>query len=148
MALLAKRKNGALTPFRSTISNLLDIDRFFDSNLFDLGNELNNLPAVNIAEHDKNFKVEVAAPGFSKKDFKIENDILTISAEKKEEKNEVKKDFRRREFNYASFECSFGLPDNVNDDHVNAEYNDGILKLTIHKKERTAKKKVKEIEVA
>lgn len=148
MALI--KRNGNLAPVRSLLTDLLDVDRFFDSDLFDLGARFNNLPSVNIEEKEKEFKVELAAPGFAKKDFSInlQNDVLTISAEKKEEKEQSEKEFKRREFNYSSFQRSFALPETVNEDQINAEYKDGILKLTLPKREGTEKKRTKEISVA
>ncbi|MEO5642696.1 MAG: Hsp20/alpha crystallin family protein [Bacteroidia bacterium] len=118
------------------------------------------MPAVNIAEEDKSWNIEVSAPGFKKEDFKIriENDTLTISAEHKEEKvsaekpeNEKQtkeKNYSRREFRYGSFSRSFRLPkEKVNEEAINATYENGILNLTIPKKE-VAVKEIKEIRVA
>ncbi|CAN5915650.1 Hsp20/alpha crystallin family protein [soil metagenome] len=118
------------------------------------------MPAVNIAEEDKRWNIEVSAPGFKKEDFKIriENDTLAISAEHKEEKvsaekpeNEKQtkeKNYSRREFRYGSFSRSFRLPkEKVNEEAINATYENGILNLTIPKKE-VAVKEIKEIRVA
>ncbi len=109
-----------------------------------------SLPAVNIKESAKEFSLEFAAPGFKKNDFKInvDNNILTITAEKKEEKTEENKRFTRREFAYNSFSRSFTLPDNTNADKIDAKYNDGILKLSVPKKEETKILPKKEITVA
>ncbi|HIE15292.1 MAG TPA: Hsp20/alpha crystallin family protein [Bacteroidales bacterium] len=101
-----------------------------------------SIPAVNIKENDKSFEVEVAAPGMKKKDFKVEveNNVLTISAEKKEEKKETKENYSRREFSYESFERSFTLPqDLVDANKISAKYEDGILRIAIPKKEEKAK---------
>lgn len=101
-----------------------------------------SVPAVNIKDNDKNFEVEVAAPGMDKKDFKVsvENDVLTISAEKKEEKNEKNKNYSRKEFSYESFERKFTLPqDVVEASKIEAKYENGILKINIPKKEEKAK---------
>jgi HSP20 family protein len=85
----------------------------------------------------KNYSVEVVAPGFKKEDFKlkVEDDILTISAESKSEKKEEgkEKEYTRREYSYSSFTRSFHLPDNVKDDSIAASYHDGILKLELPK---------------
>ena len=101
-----------------------------------------SVPAVNIKENDKNFEVEVAAPGLDKKDFKVEleNNVLTISAEKKEEKKEKKDNYSRKEFSYESFERSFTLPQDIVDaDKIKAKYDNGILRIEIPKKEEKAK---------
>jgi HSP20 family protein len=108
-----------------------------------------SMPSVNVRETDKSFELDFAAPGLSKKDFKItvDNGVLTISSEKKEEKEEVEKDYTRREFSYNSFSRSFTLPENVNEEDVKAAYEDGILKLHIAKKNVTVSKAKKAIEV-
>ncbi len=100
------------------------------------------LPAVNIYEDNKNYMVDVAAPGFKKEDFKInvEDDILTISAESKQESKEGDdRSYSRREYSYNSFTRSFQLPDNSKDDQISAKYSDGILHLTIPKSEQQVK---------
>jgi HSP20 family protein len=146
---LIRKRNGELAPMRSMLTDILNETRLFNSDLFDMTSLSANLPAINIQEDEKEFNVEMAAPGFSKKDFKvkIENDTLIISAEKKEERKEEKKDFKRREFNYSSFERAFTLPESINEENINAQYNDGILKLTLPKV-AGAKKKMKEISIA
>jgi HSP20 family protein len=88
--------------------------------------------------------MHLAAPGLSKNDFniRVENDNLVISAEKKEEKEESKPGhYTRREFNYGAFRRSFHLDDNVNRDKISATYEDGVLKITLPKKEVTIEKK-------
>ncbi|HLX91375.1 MAG TPA: Hsp20/alpha crystallin family protein [Puia sp.] len=104
------------------------------------------LPAVNISEDDKNFYIDVVAPGFKKDDFTInvDDDMLTISAETKmesEEKDNNNKQYNRREYSYNSFTRSFQLPDNVKDTNIEAKYADGILKLNLLKSEQKAKPK-------
>ena len=93
--------------------------------------------------------VELAAPGLEKKDFKIEleNQVLTVSSEKEEEKKEETKNFKRREFSYNSFSRSFQLPEDVLSDKIDAKYENGILKLSVPKKEVTVSKPKKEIKV-
>ncbi|MDP1803323.1 MAG: Hsp20/alpha crystallin family protein [Bacteroidota bacterium] len=107
-------------------------------------------PAVNIDESNKEFNLEFAAPGFKKEDFKVNVDgnVLTISAEKKEEKNEENKRFTRKEYSFNSFTRSFTLPETVNADNIDAKYNNGILKLSVPKKEETKTLPKKEIKVA
>lgn len=140
-------KNGNLFP--SVLSDFFDNDTFLAPRWFSR-EFTDTLPAVNIKETSKEFKVEFAAPGFKKHDFKInvEGSQLAISAEKEEEKNEDNDRFTRKEFSYNSFSRSFTLPQNVNTDHIDAKYNDGILKLSIPKKEDAKHLSKKEIKVA
>jgi HSP20 family protein len=107
-------------------------------------------PSVNIIENNKEFKVELAAPGLSKKDFKIEieNRVLSISSEIEEEREEEDENYKRREFSYNSFSRSFQLPEDVLADKIDAKYEGGILKLNIPKKEVTVSKPKKEIKVS
>ena len=92
----------------------------------------------------------MSAPGFEKSDFKIElnNSLLTISSEKKI-KNETKEgqQFTRREFSYQSFSRSFTLPDTVEGEKIKAKYDNGILSVSIPKKEEAKPKPVKQIEI-
>jgi HSP20 family protein len=133
----------------SLFSDFFDYDNFFGGRWF--GKEFGStLPAVNIKEDSAKFDIEFAAPGFSKNDFKINVDrnVLTVSAEKKEEKNEENKRYTRKEFAYSSFSRSFTLPEGTNSDNIGAKYTDGILKLHIPKKEETKVLPKKQIEVA
>jgi HSP20 family protein len=97
------------------------------------------LPAVNVKDNDKNYEIEVAAPGLKKEDFNIsvENRILTISAEHKEEKEMKDDKFTRREFMATSFNRSFSLPENVDDNNIQGHYEDGVLYVTVPKLEET-----------
>ena len=95
-------------------------------------------PAINVIENDKDYKVEMAAPGMTKDDFKVnvdENNNLIICMEKKEEKKEEKKDGRilRREFSYSRFQQSILLPDNVEKDKISAKVEHGVLFIDIPK---------------
>jgi HSP20 family protein len=110
------------------------------------------LPSVNIRETNDNFVVEMAAPGMTKEDFKIELDgnLLTISSEK-EDRNEMKEGERytRQEFSYQSFQRSFQLPKDVVDaDKIQARYESGVLNLVIPKKEHAKQKPPRMIEIA
>jgi HSP20 family protein len=95
------------------------------------------LPAVNINEEKDHFEIEVAAPGMKKEDFtlNLENNILTISAEKEEKEEKKDKKLTRKEFSFTSFQRSFTLPDSVNSENIQATYKDGVLLLTLPKKE-------------
>lgn len=93
-------------------------------------------PAVNISQHEKEYQVSLAAPGLKKNDFKIdvEGNILTISCEKEESKEEKEKKFTRREYSYSSFSRSFTLPGEINVDKIEASYEDGLLKVSLPRK--------------
>lgn len=97
-----------------------------------------SFPSVNIQEEEKHFMLELAAPGLKKSDFKInlENHLLTISKDKEEVKEEVKSNYTRKEFVYDSFSRSFKLPKTILESKINADYVDGILKVTLPKDEK------------
>ena len=129
------------------------MDKFFNAPLdeFLSFGKVMNVPAVNVSESEKHFKLCIAAPGLEKKDFKIDayDDMLTISAEhEKEEQEEKNGRFNRREYNYASWSRSFSLPDNCDTSKIEAEYKNGELKLMIPKKQvKEPPKNVKSITV-
>lgn len=132
------RKNNHLPAFGNFFDDFFakDLFNWNDKNFAEFGN---TLPSVNVKESDTNFDIELAVPGMKKEDFKINLDrnILTISSESKTE-NETKNEngtYTRREFNYQSFSRSFTLPSEVVDaENIEANYNDGILKISIPKK--------------
>jgi HSP20 family protein len=128
------------------------MDKFFNTPLDDLFNygKAINVPAVNISETEKEYKLSIAAPGLEKKDFKIDayDDMLTISAEQeREEKEEKNGRYNRREYNYSSWSRSFTLPENCNFSKIDAEYKNGELRVVIPKVEVKEPKKVKSISV-
>lgn len=151
MATLAKKEN--LLP--SWTSDIFNPAKFFGSSFPDFNGDFPSLdlaskvPSVNVNENEKEFTIEMAAPGLEKKDFKLEvdNGYLTISSEKEEEKKEEKKNYLRREYSYNSFKRSFVLPDNSVADKINAKYDNGILHVSIPKEKVTITKPVKEIKV-
>ena len=110
-------------------------------------------PAVNVIETDTDYKVEIAAPGMNKGDFKVkinEDNQLVVSMEKKEEKNEDKKKgkYLRREFSYSQFQQTMILPENIERDKIEAKMENGVLNIDIPKKvEVPEAKKEKQIEV-
>ncbi len=124
-------------------SNLLNIDN-------DLWNGGLKVPLANVTETKNEFRVDLSAPGLKKEDFKVdvEDGTLTISSEKKEEKEENKENYKRREFSYNSFSRTFELPENVLEDKINAKYDNGMLHISIPKKETGSSKPKKAIEVA
>lgn len=153
MALVLNR-TGSLLP--TIVSDFFDGDDFFAPSFFNFDSDFGTLkvgrqiPSANITENPKDFVIELAAPGLEKKDFKVEadNNMLTISAEKKTEEKKETKNYSRKEFSYNSFSRSFNLPDNALPDKITAEYQNGVLKLTLPKKEVTVASSKKEIKVA
>lgn len=127
-------------------------DRLFYTDPFnrDFSETNTTLPSVNIKENEDKFSVEMAVPGFSKSDFNIElnNNELTISSERKEE-NEQKEDGRytRREFSYQSFRRSFTLPNTVDGEKISAQYKNGVLQVSIPKREEAKPKPPKQIAI-
>ena len=108
-----------------------------------------NVPAVNIKENEKDFELELAVPGRKKEDFNIEvdNDVLTISSELKHEDEVKEENYTRREFGFTSFKRAFTLPETINADNIKANYEDGILKFTLPKKEEALPKPKRLIEL-
>jgi len=132
------------------------IDGLFSRDLMDWSNSnysLTNttLPAVNIKETDNDFLIEVAAPGMNKKDFKIhlEDNIMTISSEKESDKKDEEDGYKRREFCYQSFQRSFNIDEKLVDgDKIAARYAEGILFITLPKREDMKPKPPREIRIA
>ncbi|TDE45026.1 Hsp20/alpha crystallin family protein [Flavobacterium rhamnosiphilum] len=130
-----------------TVNTLFD--DFFSKDVFDWSDKNfstigSNLPSVNLKETDNKLEVDLAAPGMKKEDFKVEidNNMLMISSERKEEKEETRKkdNYVRKEFNYQSFCRTFTLPEYIDESKVEASYKDGILHIDIAKKENGKKK--------
>jgi len=136
-------------PNKSIINKSMGL---FDEFVTDLFNRdfAGHVPAVNVAEVENGYTIDVSAPGFSKEDFKlqIEEGVLTISGEHKTETEKETKNYTRKEFNYGSFKRSFTLPESVNIDNINAKYENGILKLSLAKKQEEINKASKEIKIA
>lgn len=95
------------------------------------------VPAVNIIEADDHFDIELAAPGKKKSDFEIELEegVLTISSETLTKSTEKEYNFKLKEFSYSSFKRSFNIPDTVALDKISASYKEGILTLSLTKKD-------------
>ena len=106
-------------------------------------------PAVNIIEDNHDFKVEVAAPGLCKKDFKVqvEKNVLEISAEKEAEEVIENRRYLRKEFNFSEFKRTFSLPSSVDTEKIKASHKDGILTVEIPKKDEAIVKPRKQIEI-
>jgi len=131
-------------------------DRFFENDIFNWSNRNfsstnTTLPSVNIKESNEEFEVEVAAPGLTKNDFKIDlkHDVLTVSSEKEVE-NETKgeQEFSLREFSYQSFSRSFSLPNSADIEKIGAKYENGILRIIIPKKEDSRPKPPRRIAIS
>src|ERR1700754_5133270 len=142
---LVKFNNGhknAVSPwFTDVFDSLINDSRLNDR-------FINKIPAVNIAETENEFHIELAVPGLKKDDFKISLDknVLSVSAEKKTENVDESKQYSKREYSYNSFVRSFTLPESADHGKINAEYTDGVLKLSVTKKEE-AKFQSREIAV-
>lgn len=125
-----------------------DVFESFFNDSFISDRMTSRVPAVNIAENENEYHIELAAPGLSKEDFKInlEKNILSISVEKKIENTEDNKKYNRREFSYSSFVRTFTLPDGADQNSIDASYNDGVLRITVGKREE-AKQLSREISI-
>lgn len=155
---LVKSSNGRSTPAKRSsffndpfFSDIMDTRMGLWNRLFTPGLEEDLTPAMNIKEKENAVQIDLAAPGLKKDDFDIvlENGILTISAEKQEEKEEENKDFYRKEFSYNSFSRSVRVPETVDKEkEIEAKYVDGVLKLTLPKMKNESNKKLKKIKVS
>jgi Molecular chaperone (small heat shock protein) len=126
---------------------------FFDNELFPMlsnNNAKSTMPAVNIREDDKNYVLDFAIPGIDKKDLKIDmnEDVLTISSEVKNESEENKDGYKRKEFSYSAFSRSFYIPENVDREKIGANYKDGVLTVSLPKQEEEKNKISKTIEIS
>ncbi|MCP9200864.1 Hsp20/alpha crystallin family protein [Gramella sp. GC03-9] len=133
--------NGGLT-------RKFSLDDFFNDDFF---TEERNLPAMNVKEHEDDFEIEFAVPGFSKDDFEvsIEDDLLYVSAQKSMEDIEDEDDYTRKEFSYSSFYKTFQIPKSVDPSkEVKAKYDNGILRLQLFKDEKVMNNQRKKIDIA
>ncbi len=137
--------------------DFFNLDNFFDNRFWNTGLMDNPFwhgktmePALNIKETDDDFEIELAAPGFAKKDFEvtIEDGCLNIAAEKEHSDEQKEENFTRREFGYSSFQRSLQLPDSVKDEDIKANYKDGILSFKLAKKEEAKKLPPRKVEIA
>ncbi len=152
-------KSGGLTRTNSNTSSYLpswsswidevlnrDMPNVFSQN-FNTGM---SLPKVNIKETADAYFVEMAVPGVKKSDFQIdlENKVLSISTETEEKNEEKEENYTRREFGYSSFKRSFTLPKTVEEDKIQANYNEGILSIHLPKKEEAKQKPPRNIKIS
>lgn len=148
---LANTRNTRTTGFPSISSWFDDIASVEFPSLFTSNfNTGITLPKVNIKEEPDAFVVEMAVPGLKKSDFNIDidNKILSISAELQEDNEKKEEGYTRREFGYSSFKRTFTLPETVNDDKIEAKYNEGILFVRLPKKEEAKQKPPRNIEIS
>lgn len=147
---LVKRKGGLLNPLPTLF------DDFFNQELFNWNNSNfsdtnTTIPAVNIKETAENYEVEVAAPGMTKNDFKVELDgnLLTISSESSHKEEREDEKYSRKEFSYQSFQRTFNLQKDVVDvEKIEAKYENGLLHLLIPKKEEVKQKPPRLIQIS
>ena len=146
---LIKNKRNSFSAIPALVDDFLGRELFnWDNSHF--SSTQTTVPAVNILESADNFEVEVAAPGMEKQDFKIQldNNTLTISSKKEQSQEKKEENYSRREFSYQSFQRTFLLPrDVVNDEGIVAKYENGVLHLTIPKKEEVKQKGPRLIEL-
>jgi HSP20 family protein len=148
MALL-KASERMFPTLPSLLDNFLSRD-WLDWNESNFSTTNSTLPAVNIRETDESFLIEMAAPGLTKDNFKVHLDRnrLVISSELRNEKNESFEKYSRREFSYQSFQRSFMIPEGtIEGDKISAKYNNGILMITIPKRDEIQTKSAKEIDI-
>jgi len=148
---LVRRSNRPVAPFTSVLDN------FFNDEFFNFPTQKptvwnRTMPAVNIKESDDQYDIEIAVPGKEKSDFniKVDQDVLSISSEVKNETEDKAEDgnWTRKEFSYSTFKRSFNLPETVAADKIEANYVNGILKVVIPKKEEAKPQPTRLIEVA
>ncbi|WJJ95752.1 Hsp20/alpha crystallin family protein [Algibacter luteus] len=148
MTLIRFNNRNRLFPWNNGLKRFLSDESFLSDDFLD---DDSLMPAMNVKEHQDDFEIEFAAPGFNKKDFEvtIEDDMLNVCAEKSREEEEKEEDYTRREFSYNSFKRSLKLPNSVNpNEDIKAVYKNGILKLKLLKKEEAKQLPKKVIEIA
>jgi HSP20 family protein len=149
---LVKFRNGSLSSGLPTLEKAFEFPSFVQDvfeNFLAEDENLNWMPSVNIREGADNFRIDLAVPGMSKEDFTVdlENNLLSISGERKEEQNESSEKVTRREFHYGSFRRKFTLPVSADSEKIHASYKDGILSLIIEKRDEARQKPKKQISI-
>lgn len=147
---LVKFSNGRTNKVFKPVYNDV-FESLFNTDSFLTKDNQSRIPAVNISESENGFQIELAAPGLKKEDFKIslDQDLLSISADKSEEsvKSDEEKKYNRKEYSYSSFLRTFTLPETADSENIVAEYSDGVLNITVAKKEE-AKVQSREIAIS
>ena len=133
------------TPHRQLVSLPNELDRFFGNFGVDFWNtDTVWNPAVDITESKDGYEVKAELPGLKKENIKIsfEDDVLVLSGERKNEKDEKDENFHRIERNYGKFERCFRLPNDVKSDEIKANYKNGVLTVNIPKNEKAKPKEI------
>jgi HSP20 family protein len=147
---LVKRNGNLLSPLPTLFDDFFNRD-LFNWNNSHFSNTNTTIPAVNIRETGESYEVEVAAPGMTKEDFKLELDgnVLTIRSEKTNRTEQKDEKYFQREFSYESFQRSFTLQKEVVDvEKIRAKYENGLLHLSIPKKEEVKQKPPRQIQIS
>ena len=135
----------SITRYKSTLDDFVPttfnnlIDRFLNDTISRAGGAaLSFVPKADIAEHDKAYEIQIAVPGLNKEDIKIDlnENVLTISGERKLNKEQKEKNFHALETQYGAFSRSFVLPEHIDATHINAKYDNGILEIIVPKDEK------------
>jgi len=159
MSILMKSpKNGRELSTQKGLTNLPSLSSWVDD-VFENGigtgflsnfNTGITLPAVNIRENADDYTLELAIPGMKKSDFNIDvdNKILSISSEIETKEESEEENYTRREFGYSSFKRTFAMPDTVNSEKVSANYEDGILRINLPKRDEAKEKPSRRIEIS
>ena len=133
----------SLVKYRNTATGYLPtnrgglLERFFNDSIYDNTQLQKFVPEVDIIESDKSYELHFAVPGFEKENFnlQVDDNILTVSGERKFEKDNSEKTFKSVRTRYGSFQRSFTMPDNVDLTKIDAHYVNGILEVVIPKDE-------------
>ena len=150
MSLIKWQGNRGSWPVLSRLFDDFWNDTSFDWNNRNFSSTSTTIPSVNIKETENDYEVEMAAPGMKKEDFQItlDGNLLIISSEKRFDYEEQNEQYTRKEFSYQSFQRSFQLPkDVVDEESIQAKYEDGVLRLIVPKKEEAKKKAPRTIEI-
>ena len=150
MTLLKVKNNGGLQRYFDTRPMFTELFNDMFDNFLPADVNRATVPAVNIKETENKFNVSLAVPGLTKEDFKInvEDDVLSISTERSEEKNESNERYTRKEFTYNSFKRSFNLPEHIDASKISAAYENGILSIDLPKVAEEKQKNIHEIKIA
>ena len=152
MKSLVRTNGNSFSSIPSLLNDFLT-DDWFNSSLMNWRSAGASLPAVNVRETNDDFMIEVAVPGMKREDFKVEldNNVLTISSSKEENREEKGREgeYTRREFSYQAFQRSFSLPEaKVEGGKISAKYTDGILYVTVPKREEAKIKPARQITIS
>jgi HSP20 family protein len=152
MKSLVRTNGNSFSSIPSLLNDFLT-DDWLNSSLMNWRSTGSSLPAVNVRETNDQFMIEVAVPGIKREDFKVEldNNVLTISSSQEENRQEkgYQGEFTRREFSYQAFQRSFSLPEaKVDGGKISAKYTDGILYVTVPKREEAKVKPARQITVS